>query len=144
MELALNKIFEDYPTNSNYHRRLLDSEVVSYYRIPKKNVLLVQFKASKIDIYNIGQVKEIIDTAYNLMVRQYKESFDVILECREIEYIDSSVVGALLYSWKQLHKKGKQIVLCDVSPIIEDTLHKLKLMEFFKIYDSIEDSVYAL
>jgi anti-anti-sigma factor len=128
---------------NTFKHRMLEDDVINYSKI-NNNTILIVFKIKRLDIYNISCIKEIVDTAYNNIVKKNKKGFNVILDCNSITYIDSSAVGALLNSWQKLNKIKRQLILCNVNNILKQTFKNLSLNNFFYIYNSVEDSVKSL
>jgi anti-anti-sigma factor len=143
MELALDNYFKVIFGKNMVHtfqNRMIEEDVITYSKINDSTILL-EFKIARLDIYNVSCIKEIVDTAYNNLVSEHKRGLHVILNCESIEYIDSSAVGALLNSWKQLNKIKKSIVIYNVKGIMKQTLKNLDLDKFFMIFDTLEHSI---
>ncbi|CAK0757045.1 putative Anti-sigma factor antagonist [Gammaproteobacteria bacterium] len=64
----------------------------------------------------------------------------IVLNLKEIKYVDSSGLGLLLTFLKQLETRGCQLVLCECSSYLLDLMHKLRFDALFKIYAKEENA----
>src|SRR5208283_1679623 len=62
---------------------------------------------------------------------------DVVLQLDQVEFIDSSGLGALVRLTQAARAKGGDLKLCGVSPRILKTLAMTNLLSQFETYDSV-------
>jgi N-acetylglucosaminyldiphosphoundecaprenol N-acetyl-beta-D-mannosaminyltransferase len=63
---------------------------------------------------------------------------DIVIDMREIDFIDSSTIGTLVDATKQAREAGGDIKLANINPVIQHTLSLLKLNNYFSIRPDIE------
>ncbi|MGB8013244.1 MAG: anti-sigma factor antagonist [Terriglobales bacterium] len=68
---------------------------------------------------------------------------DVVLQLDQVEFIDSSGLGALVRLTQAARAKGGDLKLCGVSPRILKTLAMTNLLSQFETYDSVEEAITA-
>ena len=98
--------------------------------------------SGEIDLYNAPEIKDIV----NKLIEQKK--YSVVINLKEVTYIDSSGIGALISSLSNLKKYhgGLKIinVFAYISFLAQSRHFELtKLTSFFEIYDSEDEAVKA-
>ena len=68
---------------------------------------------------------------------------DVVLQMDEIDFIDSSGLGALVRLLQTARSKGGDLKLSLVPPNIKKTLEMTHLLSQFETYDSVEEAITA-
>lgn len=68
---------------------------------------------------------------------------DVVLDLSDVEFVDSSGLGALVRLMQTARSKAGDIKLSRVSPRIRKTLEMTGLVTQFEIYDSVEEAITA-
>jgi len=68
---------------------------------------------------------------------------DVVLQFDQVEFIDSSGLGALMRMVQAARAKKGDLKLCGVSPKIIKMLEMTHLLPQFEIYDSVEEAITA-
>ncbi len=63
---------------------------------------------------------------------------DIVLQLDEVEFVDSSGLGALVRLMQSARKKAGDLKLCGVSERIRKTLQMTGLLSQFETYDSVE------
>ena len=84
-----------------------------------------------VDLYNVVELKQVI---FKLIDAEYAQS--LIIDMKNISYMDSSGIGALVAGQKKVKTKGGKFALMNMK---EDVLNILKLAtldQFFKIYEN--------
>jgi anti-sigma B factor antagonist len=91
-----------------------------------------------------------IDLAHSSEVRrlvlvEFRENRTpkLILNLREVNYIDSSGVASLVEGLKASRDVGSRLILFGLSPIAYEVLQLSKLLKIFEIYDSEEKALEA-
>jgi anti-sigma B factor antagonist len=67
----------------------------------------------------------------------------VILNLREVNYIDSSGVASLVEGLKASRDVGSRLILFGLSPIAHEVLQLSRLLTIFEIYDTEEKALEA-
>lgn len=68
----------------------------------------------------------------------------IILDLKNVKYVDSSGIGELVSSYTTLRNRGGELALCNLNSKIYGLLQLTALVSVFGIYDSLEDAVQAL
>ena len=68
---------------------------------------------------------------------------DVVLQLDQVEFIDSSGLGALVRLMQAARSKGGDLKLSGVPPKIRKTLEMTNLLSHFETYDSVEEAITA-
>lgn len=65
----------------------------------------------------------------------------IILDLKEVSYMDSSGVGELVASYTTITNRGAQLRMANLKPKIYGLLQLTALVTVFQIYDSTEDAL---
>jgi anti-anti-sigma factor len=87
----------------------------------------------EVDLYNVSELKKALFNITN------SECASIIIDMSNINYMDSSGIGALVAGQKKMRAKNGKFALMSIH---EDVLNILKLAtldKFFKIYNSPDD-----
>ena len=68
---------------------------------------------------------------------------DVVLQLEQVEFVDSSGLGAMVRLMQAARSKGGDLKLSGVPPRILKTLEMTKLLSQFETYDSVEEAITA-
>lgn len=68
---------------------------------------------------------------------------DIVLQLDEVEFVDSSGIGALVRLMQSARSKGGDVKLCGVSERIRKTLQMTGLLSQFETYASVEEAITA-
>jgi anti-anti-sigma factor len=68
---------------------------------------------------------------------------DVVLELEQVDFVDSSGLGALVRLVATARAKGGDIKLCGVQPRLRKTLEMTSLLPMFETYDSEAEAIIA-
>lgn len=93
--------------------------------------------SGEIDLYNAPEIKDIV----NKLIEQKK--YSVIINLKEVTYIDSSGIGALISSLSNLKKYQGGLKIINVFASVKKVFELTKLTSFFEIYDSEDEAVKA-
>lgn len=80
-----------------------------------------------LDIYTSNEFKEII---INLFKEEHK---DILIDGSNLEYVDSTGLGALIYLLKEVQNEGFQIYLENIKPNIKKLFSITELDKLFVI-----------
>ncbi len=87
------------------------------------------------DMYNAYKVKDIV----NKMIERDIHNFVINLD--NVNYIDSSGIGALIYVHSELKKRDMKLRIANVKGTVKKVIELTKLMGYFKIADSVENAI---
>jgi anti-sigma B factor antagonist len=68
---------------------------------------------------------------------------DVVLQLDQVEFVDSSGLGAMVRLMQAARSKGGDLKLSGVPPKIRKTLEMTHLLSQFEVYDSVEEAITA-
>ena len=68
---------------------------------------------------------------------------DVVLQLDQVEFVDSSGLGALVRLMHAARSKGGDLKLCGLQPRIRKMLELTSLLSQFETYDSVEEAITA-
>jgi anti-anti-sigma factor len=89
--------------------------------------------SGEVDLYNVGELKKTLFAVTEGTVQS------VVVDMKNVNYMDSSGIGALVAGQKKMRAHGGRFALMNIH---EDVLNILKLAtldKFFKIYESEEE-----
>lgn len=102
-----------------------------------KNIYILDVK-SDMDLYNAHELKE----AFNKLID--KKVKTLIINLENVEYIDSSGIGALIYIFSTAKKKNCRLKIANVHGSVAKVITLTKLMNYFPIVDTINDAIQQL
>lgn len=89
----------------------------------------------EMDLYNSYKLKELVMK----MIEKKIEHFIVNLE--NVDYIDSSGIGALIYVCSTIKKMNLKFVIANIHGSVKKVIELTKLMGYFPIANSIEEAI---
>ena len=91
-----------------------------------------------IDLYNSPEIRKIL-----LETIRDKRSPRVVINLKEVRYIDSSGVASLVEGLKVARNVNCRFVLFGLSPAAREVLELSRLIKVFEVYDSEEQALAA-
>jgi anti-sigma B factor antagonist len=82
-------------------------------------------------------------TLHSFVGDSFAKYGDVVLQLDQVEFVDSSGLGALVRLMQAARLKGGDLKLSGVPPRIRKTLEMTSLLAQFETYDSIEEGITA-
>lgn len=95
-----------------------------------------------IDIHGkitIGEGDVVLRGVINEVVE--KGSKKIVLNLKDLKYVDSSGIGELVSCYTTITNRGGQMRLCNLNSKIYSLLQLTALVTVFQIFDSLEDAV---
>ena len=68
----------------------------------------------------------------------------LVVDLQNVEYITSSVIGKLISLHRKLHRAGGMLVLCNLSPKLEDVFRTSRLIDYFQCASGVDKAVARL
>ena len=65
---------------------------------------------------------------------------ELVLDCRSLVKVDSSGLGALIFTRRDLEERGCRVALAAVPERMQDLLRLSGLSEYFPIFDAVESA----
>jgi anti-sigma B factor antagonist len=103
---------------------------------PVGDVLIVQCEG------RITAGKE-VNTLHYYIQDAFARYGDIVLQFDQVEFIDSSGLGALVRLMQAARAKGGDLKLSGVSSSVRKTLEMTSLISQFETYDSVEEAITA-
>jgi anti-sigma B factor antagonist len=103
---------------------------------PVGDVLIVQCQGRIV----VGQE---VNTLHHYVNDYFVKYSDIVLQLDQVEFIDSSGLGALVRLMQATRAKGGDLKLSGVPPHIRKTLEATNLVSQFETYDSVEEAITA-
>jgi len=99
-----------------------------------ENVTVVQVCAESLNSSNVKDFKsKILDFA--------KPEAKVVLDLRNLNFIDSSGIGALLSCLKDLSSSNGSLHLCNVTEPVKNLLELVRVDKFLRIFENCNEAV---
>ena len=110
-------------------------EIVKLSPIEKNNIdydmVAFKIKAEKrIDIDSSRELNILFQTLNDGGARK------ILVDCHDLEYIDSSGIGAIIAAAKVMRKKGGDLIISSVTSDIMSIFKIVNLHEFIKIFNT--------
>lgn len=99
------------------------------FKLESKNIdeFLVLYPKGELDVYNTKKFKEKSIKFYE------KDKKDILFDCKELEYLDSTGLGSLIFILKEVEKNDNKIVIENLNPQIMKLFKITKLEDMFEI-----------
>ena len=94
--------------------------------------------SGELDLYNSFKLKE----TFNLMVK--KDIKRYIIDFKNLKYIDSSGIGALIRINFLINQPGMSLKMINLNGQVKEMIKLTKLYEYFPIVNNLEDAIKEL
>jgi len=91
-----------------------------------------------IDLYNSPEVRKVL-----LETLKEKKAARVIVNLKDVRYIDSSGVASLVEGLKVARNQNARFMLYGLSPAAREVLELSRLIKVFEVFDNEEQAVNA-
>ncbi|MBO5237019.1 MAG: anti-sigma factor antagonist [Spirochaetaceae bacterium] len=92
----------------------------------------------EMDLYNSYKLKELVMK----MLEKSVKSFVINLE--QVDYIDSSGIGALIFICSTIKKMNLKLAISNVHGSVKKVIELTKLMGYFPMANSVEEAILML
>jgi anti-sigma B factor antagonist len=92
----------------------------------------------EMDLYNSYKLKELITKMLEKKVAHY------IINLENVDYIDSSGIGALIYICSTIKKLNLKLAITNIHGSVKKVIELTKLMGYFPIVNSIEEALHRM
>jgi anti-sigma B factor antagonist len=89
----------------------------------------------EMDLYNSYKLKELVMKMLEKKVRRF------IINLENVDYIDSSGIGALIYICSTIKKMNLRLIITNIHGSVKKVIELTKLMGYFPITNSIEEAI---
>jgi anti-sigma B factor antagonist len=104
-------------------------------KIRKNNEVYIIDIVGEMDLYNSYKLKELLMK----MIEKKIERFIVNMD--DVEYIDSSGIGALIYITSTIKKLNLKLVVANIHGSVKKVIELTKLSNFFPSAATLEEAV---
>ena len=104
-------------------------------KIRKNKEVYIIDVSGEMDLYNSYKLKELV---MKMIERQIKR---MIINLEEVDYIDSSGIGALIYICSTVKKIGLRLYITNIHGSAKKVIELTKLMGYFPITNSLEEAL---
>ncbi|MDR3124112.1 MAG: STAS domain-containing protein [Treponema sp.] len=104
-------------------------------RIRKNQEVYIIDIQGELDIYNSYKLKELLMKMLEKKIERF------IINMNEVEYIDSSGIGALIYISSTLKKRNHKLAIANVRGSVKKVIELTKLMGFFPIAETLDEAI---
>jgi anti-sigma B factor antagonist len=98
------------------------------------NTVVLTVEANRIDAANAVYLKDAFAEAIA------REDAAILMDLKNVNFMDSSGLGAMVAAMKQLDGK-KKLALCHLSPAVDKVFKLTRMFTVFDIYPSLEDAL---
>ncbi|MBN1797265.1 MAG: anti-sigma factor antagonist [Spirochaetales bacterium] len=89
----------------------------------------------EMDLYNSYKLKELVLKMIEKKIGQF------IINLENVDYIDSSGIGALIYICSTIKKINMKLQITNIHGSVKKVIELTKLMGYFPISNSVEDAI---
>ncbi len=89
----------------------------------------------EMDLYNSYKLKELVMKMLEKKVERF------IINLANVDYIDSSGIGALIYICSTIKKMNHKLIITNIHGSVKKVIELTKLMGYFPITNSIEEAI---
>lgn len=89
----------------------------------------------------LNEVKEFSQTIEDLIVSKH---IKLVINLHEVEYVDSTIIGAIVVNSKKLRAKGGEIAIVTGKESVKQVFDTSGLTKIFDFYTNVEDAIEGL
>ena len=107
-------------------------------KIRKSSNIYIIDIIGEMDLYNSYKLKDLVMKMLEKKVTKF------IINLDEVEYIDSSGIGALIYICSTIKKMNLHLLLTNVHGSVKKVIELTKLMGYFPMAPTVKDAIQNL
>ncbi len=119
-----------------FKRFLFREETMQLTHKLEGETLVITPHCNSLDAREAKEFKQSVIDAINL-----EPSSKIVLDLKDIQYIDSSGLGSLLSILKYLHTKNGELKLCSLNKPVRTIFELVAMHKIFEIYNTPEDAI---
>ena len=104
-------------------------------KIRKSNEIYIIDVNGEMDLYNSYKLKELV------MKMLEKKVVNFIINLEQVDYIDSSGIGALIYICSTIKKMSLKLSITNIHGSVKKVIELTKLMGYFPIANTVEEAI---
>jgi anti-sigma B factor antagonist len=98
--------------------------------------VVLSLKEERIDAHNSGELKDLF-----LKVLEEADGRDLIIDIDQVQFIDSSGLGALLSGLNNAGLRSRGFILAGLQPRVRSMFELTRLHRVFDIYPKLEEAL---
>lgn len=107
---------------------------MQFENMKRGNVMVIAPKLEALDADNVGEFR-------NEMACTLKEVKDAVLDLENLQFIDSSGLGAILSFLRQLNASEGDLKLCGLSRPVRAVFELVRMHRIFEIYSDRDEAL---
>ena len=104
-------------------------------KIRKNNEVYIIDVNGEMDLYNSYKLKELVMKMLEKQVQKF------IINLENVEYIDSSGIGALIYICSTVKKMNLKLFITNIHGSVKKVIELTKLMGYFPISNTLDEAL---
>ncbi|MGP1600753.1 anti-sigma factor antagonist [Treponema sp.] len=104
-------------------------------KIRKSNEIYIIDVNGEMDLYNSYKLKELV------MKMLEKKVVNFIINLEQVDYIDSSGIGVLIYICSTIKKMNLKLSITNIHGSVKKVIELTKLMGYFPIANTVEEAI---
>ena len=104
-------------------------------KIRKNGDVYIIDVTGEMDLYNSYKLKELVMKMLEKNVKNF------VINLEQVDYIDSSGIGALIYICSTIKKMNLNLAIANIHGSVKKVIEFTKLMGYFPIANSIEEAL---
>ena len=104
-------------------------------KIRKNGDVYIIDVTGEMDLYNSYKLKELVMKMLEKNVKNF------VINLEQVDYIDSSGIGALIYICSTIKKMNLNLAIANIHGPVKKVIELTKLMGYFPIANSIEEAL---
>ncbi len=101
------------------------------------NTAVVTITTGELNVNNVKAFKKAIEPVLT-------DNMQVIIDLGQLNFVDSSGLGAFLHCMKQLNSKNGDLKLCSISKSVRILFEMVRLHQIISIYSTQEEALRSL
>lgn len=107
-------------------------------KIRKGGDIFIIDVSGEMDLYNSYKLKELVMKMLEKNVSKF------VINLEQVDYIDSSGIGALIYIWSTIKKLNHGLVIANIHGSVKRVIELTKLIGYFPIAGNVEEALRRL
>ena len=104
-------------------------------KIRKNGDVYIIDVTGEMDLYNSYKLKELVVKMLEKNVKNF------VINLEQVDYIDSSGIGALIYICSTIKKMNLKLAISNIHGSVKKVIELTKLMRYFPIANSVEEAL---
>ncbi len=104
-------------------------------KIRKNGDVYIIDVTGEMDLYNSYKLKELVMKMLEKNVKNF------VINLEQVDYIDSSGIGALIYICSTIKKMNLNLAIANIHGSVKKVIELTKLMGYLRITNSIEEAL---